>query len=77
MFALIIRSICSTEDKDLVRDKLEKFFVPLAKAYNEICVLQKTELKLEFFGLRDFYRYNQHTNSSTAMYCLRFSSCIP
>ena len=30
------------------------FFSPLSKAYMEIC---KTQTR-EFFGLRDFYRYN-------------------
>jgi len=52
----INRGICSTEEKDPVRDKLEPFFVPLAQAYMEISEKQPRE----FFGLRDFYRYGSH-----------------
>ena len=44
--------ICSNDKNDPVRDKLDKFFGPLSKAYMEIC---KTQTR-EFFGLRDFYR---------------------
>lgn len=43
------RGICS---KNSVREKLESFFEPFAKAYLKICYSQKRE----FFGLRDFYR---------------------
>ena len=48
--------ICSNEINDPVRDKLENFFSPLSKAYMEICEKQTRE----FFGLRDFYRYNNN-----------------
>ena len=51
---LCVRGICSTEEKDLVRNKLEPFFAPLAQAYMEISKRQPRE----FFGLRDFYRYS-------------------
>ena len=44
--------VCSNEEDDPVRDKLDVFFNPLSKAYMEICKKQKRE----FFGLRDFYR---------------------
>jgi len=46
------REICSNEDKDPVRIRMEQYFNPLAHAYLSICKMQKRE----FFGLRDFYR---------------------
>ena len=46
------KGICSKEINDPISSKLESFFEPLAKAYTNICRLQKRE----FFGLRDFYR---------------------
>ena len=49
---LSARGICSTEDKDPVREKLERYFDPLSRAYMEICMKQERQ----FFGLRDFYR---------------------
>lgn len=39
---------------DPVKQMLEPFFRPLAKAYLEICAKQQSP----FFGLRDFYRLN-------------------
>ena len=49
---LSARGICSTKEKDEVRDHLQKYFKPLAVAYDAICKKQKRQ----FFGLRDFYR---------------------
>ncbi len=46
------KGICSNKENDPIRSKLEPFFEPLAKAYKNICGLQKRE----FYGLRDFYR---------------------
>ena len=46
------RGICSNQQNDPVRSKLEQYFSPLARAYLAICKSQKRE----FFGLRDFYR---------------------
>ena len=46
------KGICSKDDNDHIRRKLDTFFQPLAKAYESICMKQKRE----FFGLRDFYR---------------------
>ncbi len=47
------RGICSDSADDSVRNELEPYFAHLAEAYLEICKLQERE----FFGLRDFYRY--------------------
>lgn len=49
---LSARGICSTKEKDNVRDHLNKYFRPLAVAYDAICRKQQRQ----FFGLRDFYR---------------------
>ena len=49
---LSARWICSNREDDPVKRRLEGYFEPLAKAYNEICKKQVRE----FFGLRDFYR---------------------
>ena len=49
---LSARGICSYVEKDLIKERLEGYFRPLAEAYVEICKKQKRE----FFGLRDFYR---------------------
>ena len=46
------REICSNEERDPVRIKMERYFSPLAGAYLYICKKQERE----FFGLRDFYR---------------------
>ena len=48
------RGICSVEESDKYRDRLENYFKPLAASYLEICEKQQPK---EFFGLRDFYRY--------------------
>ena len=48
------RGICSVEQSDQYRDRLENYFKPLAASYLEICEKQQPK---EFFGLRDFYRY--------------------
>ena len=50
---LSARGICSNRNDDPIVGFLEKYFSPFAKAYKEICKLQKRE----FFGLRDFYRF--------------------
>ena len=47
------RGICSNQDNDRVRERLEGLFAPLSEAYYEICKQQKRD----FFGLRDFYRF--------------------
>ena len=49
---LSARGICSNQEDDPVKRRLERYFEPLAEAYKEICRKQKRE----FFGLRDFYR---------------------
>ena len=49
---LSAKGICSNEEEDLVRRRLEHYFLPLAEAYYNICCKQKRQ----FFGLRDFYR---------------------
>ena len=58
---LSARGICSTEDKDPVREQLQRYFVPLSLAYMEICKKQERQ----FFGLRDFYR------------CVYVCVCVP
>jgi len=49
---LSARGICSNQEDDPVKRRLEVYFEPLAEAYIEICKKQERE----FFGLRDFYR---------------------
>ena len=49
---LSARGICSFKDNDLVKERLEMYFRPLAAAYKRIYMEQTTN----FFGLRDFYR---------------------
>ena len=49
------KGICSNRDDDPIRQRLEKYFKPLAQAYIGICENQERE----FFGLRDFYRYSE------------------
>ena len=44
--------ICSNDEDDPIRRRLEPYFRPFAKAYRKICKKQDRE----FFGLRDFYR---------------------
>ena len=44
--------ICSNDEDDPIRRRLEPYFRPFAKAYRNICKKQDRE----FFGLRDFYR---------------------
>ena len=51
-FIALCSGICSNNEDDPVRDKLDVYLNPLSKAYKEICNLQTRE----FFGLRDFYR---------------------
>lgn len=46
------RGICSNKKDDPIRQKLEQYFEPFAKAYISVCKKQTRE----FFGLRDFYR---------------------
>ena len=46
------KGICGSNKDDPIRQHLEKYFKPFAKAYKNICAKQKRE----FFGLRDFYR---------------------
>ena len=48
---LSAQGICSNKENDPVKEMLEPYFEPLAKAYKKICKKQKRE----FFGLRDFY----------------------
>ena len=48
---LSARGICSNEEDDPVKIRLEPYFEHLAEAYKKICEKQKKE----FFGLRDFY----------------------
>ena len=48
---LSARGICSNQEDDPVKERLETYFEPLAEAYKRICEKQKRE----FFGLRDFY----------------------
>ena len=52
---LSARGICFAKEKGLT-NHLEKYFKPLATAYLAICKKQKKQ----FFGLRDFYRYNYY-----------------
>ena len=49
---LSAHGICSTKDKDLIRERLQCHFSPLSQAYMEICKNQERQ----FFGLRDYYR---------------------
>ena len=46
------KGICSNNEKDPIRKRLESYFIPFARAYRHICKKQERE----FFGLRDFYR---------------------
>ncbi len=46
------KGICSNKEDDPIRERLQPFFEPFAKAYKSICKAQERE----FFGLRDFYR---------------------
>ena len=58
---LSARGICSNQDNDRVRERLEGLFAPLSEAYDEIC----TQQKRDFFGLRDFYRFVYSSYSLT------------
>ena len=49
------RGICSNRANDLVKERLDAYFKPIAAAYKDICDKQ-IELRKSFFGLRDFYR---------------------
>ena len=51
---LSARGICSNEKNDPIREILQPYFKCLAEAYISICSKQERE----FFGLRDFYRYD-------------------
>ncbi len=46
------KGICSNDENDPVRERLNQYFEPFAIAYNVICEKQDRQ----FFGLRDFYR---------------------
>ena len=54
--------ICSNKDDDIIRDKLQVLFRPLAQAYKKLTYDESTSKKptsqalRDFFGLRDFYR---------------------
>lgn len=48
--------ICSKNKHDPIRQRLEPYFQPFARAYKIICEKQERE----FFGLRDFYRSEQY-----------------
>lgn len=52
--------ICHKEENDEVRRRLSHYFESLASAYNHICENQKRQ----FFGLRDFYRYQSKATLS-------------
>lgn len=58
---LSARGICSNQDNDRVRERLEGLFAPLSEAYYEICKQQKRD----FFGLRDFYRFVLYSQLSS------------
>ena len=50
------RQICLDEGMDTaIVDSLEAYFKSFAKAYQNVLLEQKKNR--EFFGLRDFYRY--------------------
>ena len=49
------QGICSKDDNDHIKSRLDCYFKPLAEAYKTICEKQDRE----FFGLRDFYRYSK------------------
>ena len=49
---LSAHGICSTKERDPVRERLQCYFSPLSHAYMTICEKQERQ----FFGLRDFYR---------------------
>ena len=49
---LSARGICSNHEDDPVKERLERYFEPLANTYKAVYRKQKRE----FFGLRDFYR---------------------
>ena len=51
-----VKKKCLTEqsnNSEKVKERLNKFFTPLAEAYIEICEMQEQQ----FYGLRDFYRF--------------------
>ncbi len=50
------KGICSNNENDPIRKRLEPYFIPFARAYRSICEKQERE----FFGLRDFYRLMEH-----------------
>ena len=53
------QGICHNKDNDAVKSRLSDCFEVLAEAYYDICVRQTRQ----FFGLRDFYRYNNKRTS--------------
>ena len=66
------RGICSDEENDPVKKRLDRFFAPLADSYIEICRQQERQ----YFGLRDFYRYYICNCREVFTYILYFSSLV-
>ena len=56
MFVSCARGICSNDESDPIRQYLKPLLELLAKSYLDIVRSQTGEGK-EFFGLRDFYRF--------------------
>ena len=48
-----LRDICTDVENNVVKERLNRFFTPLAEAYIDICKIQERQ----FYGLRDFYRF--------------------
>ena len=64
--------ICSNDEHDPIRRRLEPYFTPFARAYKSICEKQERE----FFGLRDFYRSAQSPSQSQTQANISPSSLI-
>ena len=64
---LIIRGICTDTQtishKDRVLSRLKDYFPKLARAYHAVL----EEQPREFFGLRDYYRYQDISNFNILM----------
>ena len=74
---LSAHGICSTKERDPVRERLQCYFAPLSLAYMTICEKQERQ----FFGLRDFDRCVLNAKTSHAMHayileCLTLNSLI-
>ena len=65
------RGICSNEENDPVKKRLDRFFSPLADSYIQICKAQERQ----FYGLRDFYRYFVLTNLLSSISLLVLLRC--